>query len=277
MSNTLDLYEDIIFFFLIFFIIVINLLEMVLLLKKRGKLSNYEALLLSLSATDLLIGVTKGFIHIIWLLNVFSEYIALPMLWFSLAGSLAHTISITLDRLLAVAYPLKHRILSTRRNITVVLIGAWSFGFVILLLVYILPRGGAKFVLAITMYITSLSMLTSYGFIIHKSVIKRRKFTSNPSNLSFQQQAVSTKRELNLVCVCFLITTTFIAFMLPYSYYAVVQKEPSAAAKIALICNSLANPLIYFFWKYKDRRSKAKKTSSTPDDQQKISKNSTTN
>ena len=251
--------QTISFFVITCIIIIINFIETLILIRNRERLTNYECHLLSLSISDLLVGISKGsvsFIITIGVIKVPTDQ-ELSIVWFSVACSLSHTAAITCDRLLAVLYPMKHRVLSTRRNIMIMLVIAWSFSLLVFPITFTAIHD-IKLCLSVVILITSILILISYGFIINKAVIKRRRFLSTSTNC--REQTVKMKKEFNLVCMCFLISITFVSMMLPFSISAILHDEPSINTRLLLVANSIANPIMYFFWKYIDRKMATKKS-----------------
>ena len=245
--------EKIIFFIIVSIVIIINFIELVILIRNRKKLTNYECLLLSLSVSDLLVGLSKGPVTLLISIGVITVPTdqELSMLWFSLACSLSHTVAITLDRLVAVAYPIKLRMLSTRKNTMVLLIIVWSFSLLVFPITLTSSNIRIKLCLAILIIITSIVILISYSFIIHKAVIKRRRFFSSSNS---NDQTVKMKKNFNLVWMCFIISMTFIAMMLPFSISAIIYDEPPVSFRLPVVANSMINPMLYFFWKFIDRK-----------------------
>jgi len=241
-------------------VIIVNAIEICILFRKYKKLTNYEWLLLSLSVSDLLVGFSKGTLTFLYRAKILLSQIDDGMLplWFSVACSVAHTFGITIERLLAVAYPIKHRMWSKNRNLALILISAWSFGCLTFPINYITGAKQIDVYIAILIIITSSVLIFSYSYIIYKVIIKRRRLLSKPSGLSLEQ-AINTKREFNLVCMCFAISLTFVAMMLPSAISLMMRGEISTPAYFPMISNSMTNPLLYFFWKYLDEKVKARK------------------
>ena len=255
------------FFIIISIIIIINLIEIAILIKNRKRLTNYECLLLSLSVSDLLVGLSKGSVNLlisIGIRRVVTDEEQL-IVCFSIACSLSHTVAITMDRLLAVVCPMKHRVLSTRKNMIWLLIIAWSFS----LLVFPISLISIKHVilsLAVLIIPISVVIIISYSFIIHKAVIKRRRFFST-SNSDSSEQSIKLKREINLVCMCFVISLTFIIMTVPFSISALIHDNQSLNTRVLLVANSITNPLMYFFWKFIDRKVTARISRETKQNQ----------
>ena len=256
--------EFFIFLFIFIATVIINAIEIVILVKKRKNLSNYEWLLLSLSVTDLLVGLTKGAINLLLEIEIisFNNYEYISPLWFSIACSVSHTLCITLDRLSAVAFPIKHRTLWQGKTIYNVLIGAWSFGLTVFPVASTCSKKQTKFYLGILIIITSFVILISYSYIIYKAIIKRRRFFSKSSGFSLEQTA-SMSREFSLLCMCFVISLAFATMMLPFAISSVNHEDASPFAKYLLVSNSMTNPLLYFFWKYIDKKIKRRRINSS--------------
>ena len=252
--------EQIFYSCIVSVVIIVNAIEISILFRKYKKLTNYEWLLLSLSVSDLLVGFSKGTLSVLYQTKILLSAIDDGMLplWFSVACSVAHTFGITIERLLAVAYPIRHRLWSTNRNKALILIGAWSFGCLIFPINYMPGEEQIDVYIAILIIITSFVLLFSYSYIIHKVILKRRRLLSKPSGLSLEQ-AINTKREFNLICMCFAISLTFVAMMLPAAISVMMNGKISTSVYFPMIANSMANPMLYFFWKYLDERIKARR------------------
>ena len=251
--------QETLFVIIISIIIIVNFIEILILIRNRKRLTNYESLLLSLSISDFLVGLSAGSIKVLFRIGIFQDarHQQLLMAWFSVACSLTHTVAITMDRLFAVAYPIKHRILSTRKNIKFLLIIAWSFSLVVFPISFIWKRHIELF-LAVLIIPVGLAILISYSFIIKKAVIKRRRFLSTSTNC--REQTVNIKIEFNLVCMCLSISVTFVSMMLPFSIFTIIYGTSPTITKRLLVSNSMLNPLIYFFWKFIDKKVTTRKS-----------------
>ena len=251
--------QEILFVIIISIIIIINFIEILILIRNRKRLTNYECLLLSMAISDFLVGLSAGSIDILIGIGIIQglRHQQLSMAWFSIACSLTHTVAITMDRLFAVAYPIKHRMLSTRKKIIVLLVIAWSFSLLVFPISFIWKHHIELF-LAVLIIPISFAILISYGFIIKKAVIKRRRFLSTPTNC--RELIVKMKKEFNLACMCLSISITFVSMMLPFSIFTIKYGTSPMITKHLLVSNSMSNPLIYFFWKYIDKKFTARKS-----------------
>ena len=101
-------------------IALLNLAEMIIILKIKRKRKVYEILLLSLSASDCMLGLSNGFLFVLYAVNA-CRYVALletafTLFIFSVLSSVFHILFIALDRLLAVSRPIRHKVFSTRKK-----------------------------------------------------------------------------------------------------------------------------------------------------------------
>ena len=100
---------------------LLNLAEMIIILKIKRKRKVYEILFLSLSASDCMLGLSNGFLFVLYAVNA-CRYVALletafTLFIFSVLSSVFHILFIALDRLLAVSRPIRHKVFSTRKRL----------------------------------------------------------------------------------------------------------------------------------------------------------------
>ena len=233
---------------------ILNLAEIILICKTRKNFKSYEQLLLSLSASDLVSGL--AFLCLGILLPTITETPAqrligliMPFLF-----SAENLLFIGLDRLIAVRFPLKHRIWVTQNKMKFTIILSWT---VILLTLagmfwihetspemvqesfYLIPYSILFIVIVFTMI---------YAYIIY--IVMTRK---SPTN-SHQKQ--HRRREKVLVTTCALIVAIFIACSCPIAFEILTKKDASHTTSIFLVVNSMLDPPVYFFKYYFDKKIK---------------------
>ena len=101
-------------------IALLNLAEIIIILKIKRKRKVYEILLLSLSVSDCMLGLSNGFLFVLYAVNA-CRYVVLletafTLFIFSVLSSIFHILFIALDRLLAVSRPMRHKVFSTRKR-----------------------------------------------------------------------------------------------------------------------------------------------------------------
>ena len=245
------------FFFVPTLAIFVNFAEIWILAKKRRWMTNNERILLSLSIADLLVGITFVVFHAvqirinkIWL-KMGSGY----LLWFSIMVSCFHIVYMTADRCIAVVFPFKHRILVTTSRTNYCTFWIWmGSGAVMAVLITNATQQITRTVLGYVINVTVILMIFTYGVIIYKVVIQRRRLQRVRDNRQ-GNTASSMKKDCNLVIMCVLIATTFAALTLPFSIKTVAHEKETFPERIAVVFNSLTNPFIYFFWRYLERRN----------------------
>lgn len=244
--------ENIAFLIVSVLIIASNAAEINLLLRKRSHFLPFEQLLLSLSASDMLVGISTSLISLLDLFtsgtidkNTLKKQGMIPI-WCTMLVSVFHVYWLTFDRSLAVTHPIRHRIWITKRKTTILIVVTWLICCASVPLAIFVDDVG-KQILIHAVFSTSFSVAFDYLVIIYEAVYKRRKRITN--NLPTQLPH-SRAREYRLVFICLLISTLFIALSLPFALQLKNKKNSSFPAELALICNSLVNPYIYFFWNY---------------------------
>ena len=168
-------------------------------------------------------------------------------------ASLINLAMISLERMYATLWPMKHRTLETRTYY--MLIGlSWfvafcllSFGFVV---VYVLTNLYAIYIQL--SFIFSLILMTCVGYV---SIWVKIKFGGN------SQHHVTTSQDRKLTVSLFIVTAVFLVTWLPaiiVIYYVVLNLHPNRViprslslsyyfANLLFFVNSLVNPIIYSF------------------------------
>ena len=254
------------------FIILINSIEIFFLFRKRNKKQNHETLILSLSFSDLLVGVTKfawEFIVILYHLNVIfahlqirnlNIYLVAPI-WFSVYSSLFHIVGITADRYIAIGYPIRHKMWITPFRTRWFLIIIWLLSLVIPSLSII----GAQFdvgnthraevrvkrVLAAFAIFVGCLVAFSYLLIVKAAITSRQTIHGSARG---SNHVNFTRKERRLLGLCFSIVLSFFLCMGPISFEILVAGTETVYTCSLMVGNSLLNPLIYFYNKYLDRK-----------------------
>lgn len=246
-------------------IILVNIVEMYLIAKRRHHITSYESLLLSLSFADLLVGLSLLFHE--------GNLLVEAMFWCVIESSLCHLATLTIDRALSVVYPFKHRQWVNRKRIIICIIWIWVFSFAVgIPMVYGLKTSTYKTIFGYFMLDVSVLMVFSYGIIIYIAVIRRRKrLPASTTNCSIQQ-GTDLWKDLRLVLMCFVVVQSYTALTFPFVVKVLAHSESTATEKRAFVFNSVTNSLVYFFWKYLERRASYRKTHSGANEIQNVNK-----
>ena len=243
-------------------IAILNIVEIAMIGKIRRKKRIYEIILLSLSVSDCMFGLSNVVVSSIYLSNTNSYGELLETAYISYAffilTSIFHLIYIAVDRVMIVLKPLQYKSIFTSKRQKIGITILWILAFVIGVTTYTAyeltemepavsdtqnqPVSQNNFqkdiqlVLSIVIVVLDFSMVVSYGIIIYRmSYKKRKKLTPK-----------SAKHE-RLPILCVLIAAVFVLFTMPYAITRVSFGSVPFWANFILLLNSGMNSLVYFF------------------------------
>lgn len=125
-------------------IAILNTVEIIMIAKIRRKKNICEILLLSLSVSDCMFGISNLFVSIPFIANLctLKEFVetAYTFYVFFVLTSIFHLLFIAVDRLVAVLKPLKHKIYLSRRRFYTFLAILWILAVMISALLQILDK-----------------------------------------------------------------------------------------------------------------------------------------
>ena len=248
-----------------FMIIVANLVEVICVVRKKNK-TTFEKLLLSLALSDLLVGViitvykTLDFVldRKPWLNEGVTGFVFILSSVFSLLNLLA----ITIDRFLAIRFPIKHRVLVTPRRANAVVILVWvstclvavGISFTLILEV---PYANQYVITILAIGIISIGIIINviYFCILRFLLTRQVSVTARPEDVKVLQRILKLfrgpqKAERTVLLSSIIVVFTFIICTFPFAieYLRVRDGEDlSFASKMLIVLNSLLNPFVYFF------------------------------
>ena len=259
-------------------LVILNSVE-ISILRKRKRKKAYEKLLLSMSIADLLIGVlgiTSGTV------GAFAKRISIPHIdiiawsaWsiavlFGILASMFHLISISVDRLLATAIPLRHRIYLTGRKVALLISLCWGIPFIITTAFIIdkhlqelnpkeafehMFHSSTQFV-AGCVIIADVVFLISYFAIIWIIFRHTKKSSETTKDKSRQHKRV--------LCLCMCVVFAFVLSSTPFVVmYLIRWKAPNWSKSFALgvfALNSTFNPVIFLAQNYFIKKRARKQT-----------------
>ena len=245
---------DTTFLMLAIIVFIVNTIELKLLLKELKRLSTFEKMLLSMAVADLLVGIVQAVISALRMSHTKVKGFKFGIVLFlTVAASFNHVNAITIDRFLAVCWPLKHKIWVTKKVVNISIVILWIANAVFLIPFFVEDSMDyIRYYLAITViaYLGLMSLI--YAMIVYKAIICRRRSFQSQNSTSTDQ----AKKDFQLVVLSLTIVVTFAVCTVPFCVQAFVSEEITKPFRFCLVLNSFFNPLIYFFWKYTERRSK---------------------
>ena len=246
-------------------IIVVNFIEVICILRKNNK-TTFEKLLLSLALSDLLVGaittVYKTLDFVLGQRSWLIEEVTAVVLTLSSIFSSQNLLAITIDRFLAIRFPIKHRILVTARRTNVLIIFTWVLSCIVgigidLILVVLVPSGGDYIMTASTVAIISIGAIVSiiYVCIIRFLFTRQVAVAARPEDGKVFQKIQAIFRELQktertVLLSSVIVTATFIICTFPFAIEYLRYRNAETltfASKMLIILNSLLNPFVYFF------------------------------
>ena len=235
-------------------VFILNAIELKLLLKRRKGLSNFEKMLLSMAVADFLVGIVQAVSSALRMADTKGSVFKFnTVLFLTVAASFNHVNAITVDRFLAVRWPIKHRVWITNKVVNFTIIGLWVVNIFALTPLFIEDSMDyVRYVLAIVVMSYIALMCVVYVFIVYRAVLHRRRSPQMQGSSRTDQ----TKKDFQLVIISLCIVVTFTVCTVPFCISAFVDEEIRKPFKYLLVLNSFFNPLIYFFWKYSERRSR---------------------
>ena len=265
-------------------IAILNLIEMIMIVKIRRKKKIYEVLLLSLSISDLMFGISNIVIPIAYLMHgsMFQGLIdgAYTSYLFFVLTSIFHLLFITMDSLFIVLKPLQHKVFLTRKKVYKILAFLWILAVVLSGVLKALDEyteiftqkksitqtENQEIMAAEYQLLTPAPQTLPYVMEDEENFPKGLEFvlsvviiladfiiTLSYSLIIFktrsQKEKISSNQENShkLQVVCIAIGTTFVLFTLPYAIARFTHEKTPIWASFILVLNSGMNSIVYFF------------------------------
>ena len=249
--------------------LILGIVESILIIRMRKRWKPFDKMLLSLSFADQLVAVVTIIYQTMWFCEIsigghkLSQQYFMLLLLSSEDFSLLHVAAITLDRLCAIKYPIKHKIRAQGRLPVIMIAGIW-FGVSILTITFsaIIFTDSASFPLLGRIY--SVLILTlglcfplAYKYMLNSVLTRSANVHNEPKcNIRDVIQQRECKKERAMLLTSCLVVISYIICMYPISIEMFFRKKPeeiSSVTQLFLISNSILNPVVYFFKGYCDR------------------------
>ena len=247
-----------------FLVAVLNIIEIVIIarIKKRKK---YEVLLLSLSLSDCLFGISNVILASVYISNECHARSLLECSYilylFFVLTSMLHLTFMSIDRVIAVVKPFKHKFLLNQRRTNIIIAMLWSFTLVACGSLFTADElkqlsiqkveSEKEMIISITIIVVYVVMTFSYSIIIYHHRLKNKVATQ------------LTKRQKNLPIICIILGATFVLFTLPFALLVFTMEDVPFYANVILVGNSGVNSIIYFFRDKNEERIHKKATKNT--------------
>ena len=248
---------------------VMNTVEIILLLRKKRRRSNYQNIVLSLAFADLLVVLfySISFVYKTFLakedqtvqMETFSM-ISYESLWFSVTSSLFHVVVISFDRFLSVRSPSQHRLWLTRRKSSIILTITWVLSLLFISPAFFINISKRRILHTITavLVIASGTIISAiYVYIVRKTVSKQCVMAViRVAGGKREVVSACSPKEKKIMFMSFSIVVSFLVCNFPFAIVFIAAGAKSYT-NLLLISNSCINPIIYFFRKhFRDKKLK---------------------
>ena len=274
-----------------FLIAILNAIEIIMITKIKRKKRIYEIILISLSVSDCLFGVSNIVVSSVYLSHS-RKYRDLFKAVYTIYGffvltSVFHLMFIGADRLMIVLIPFKYDHIFSRKRLKIAIFMIWVLAFGIGVSTYStyqlihsetgidnklnnsVPKNSTsqksspvkfqeniQLVLSITIVVLDFFMVLCYSTIIYQMWYK-----------ADNDKTIKNNEDERLPILCVIIASVFVFFTLPYAMCRLFMGRVEFWAGFMLLLNSGMNSVVYFFRrrieKCERKRSKCCQTEST--------------
>ena len=256
--------------------IVLNVLEIWLISRKGIRKTCFEMILVSLSFADIISGVIflgsgiSSFFDTFLTSTFYGEvlFYSLALNSIGLSSSILHIVLITLERIIAVYFPLKLKFWITKTRTKFSLLTIWCTTVAICILLYFFCRTNKELIHKVAVIFFSiviligLSMAVVYTLIARKIVTALRQRRQRLATLHQQEATNSTsnsKREGLIVINSAIVILCFLLCNVPMAVHQFLKAEKffiTAGSFMAL--NPMLDPIIYFHYSYLIKKKRCK-------------------
>ena len=247
--------------------LLLNLIEIGLLLRRIKRITIFEIWLLNLAAADEIVSLFMLFIESIRLVKgeetlgkelTSVRQVTETIVHFSVFFSSCTLLVIAVDRFVAIKFPFKHRLLVTKKKAVTIMLITWFVNIMISLFELFANDKAFQILDGSVIILMSLFYLATYSLIIYSTVARR--YTTQTKH---SRGVDSGTKEVEVIATCVLVVISYQICMLPYAVAALSYdwKNMPRYVFFMLYCNSVTNPLVYFFKGILGRKLKQKKVS----------------
>ncbi len=245
--------------------LIVNSVQLILSCVDRSRTDSiFNIVLRSLNISDIFASMAFLFRGLLFILGLFTKTIEfmlfLELFWisntavmFSLACSFMHIMFIAIQRVLAVAFPLKIKQIITKTRCYIILAMLWVVSVTLAFINYFYA-GVVSSILSLIALVAGAILVITY-FIICYKMMKRNVLDVN--NIEMQRRHQQRNREVLLYSVA--ITVFFIICHYPESIKPFVRFTDlfSFISKTLYPLNPILDTCLYFLWSYYKRRKQA--------------------
>ena len=256
--------------------IILNFLEIWLISRKGNRKTCFEVILVSLSFADMISGVIffgsgiSSFFDTFLTSTFFGEvlFYSTALNSIGLSSSILHIVLITLERVIAVYFPLKLKLWITKTRTKFFMLTIWCTTVAICVLLYFFCRTNKELnhkvavIFFSIVILIGLSMAVIYTLIARKIITAVRQRRQRLATLHQQEatnSASNNKREGLIVINSAIVTLCFLLCNGPMAVHRLLKAEKffiTVGSFMAL--NPMLDPMIYFHYSYLIKKKRCK-------------------
>lgn len=245
-----------------FIVVILNICEVIILARLENKRKVYECYLLSLSITDLLFGLWKISVSVMFFVYQKESMEMVYAIYLFFVSSIFHLSWISVNRLWAIWKPIHYRMTWSKKKVYIAIAVIWLLSIAVSVLTLLMDiyvsnddnvtistncsvaELDISFSAPMRTTLASVIILADVFFIVITTVVvymlqrKKRKPKLGNGTSKVENKATS---------VCVLITLVFIVLTLPYPITQFIWKDAPLWSNVMLVLNSAMNSAVYFF------------------------------
>ena len=232
-----------------------NIIEIIILLRKGKERTKADDIILSLSCADMLVGIvylgTSSYILAVGMQD--ADIIKLitgilHILCFN--TSVLHILTIAVERFYAVRYPIKYRLVITKKITRRTITGMWALSMTVVACFAIPDILQSTNILGvykgIFILVSGIVVVLCYGYLGYV-IWHRGKFIAS-STARDETSHTRGQKQLRDTIFSYAIATTYIICSFPFAIELVLRVKDFRITELIIVVNSLIDPILYF-WK----------------------------
>ena len=244
-------------------VLILNITEVLILIgegKNRKLKTNHQRLVASLAFSDFLVALSltalQGYTLTLKINSTIVENFFQEIPWACVASSLFHPVLISADRLLAVRFPVKHKLQQAKMANMVFIAVIWLTTIASAIpFLFIQRSAGQRLFPASLVLALGVGMILSYVYLIRKSVSVGCIVHILKINGVREAASPCSPKEKKALRVSLAVVLCCIIFNFPFVITNVTVGKANSYVSMLLVINTIVNPVLFMF----DRKLKKKK------------------
>ena len=145
----------------------------------------------------------------------------------SCSASVAHMAAISVDRFIAVVYPLRHRSIMDNCGLKAMLVTCWAYPITVPILSFLLPKNFPQGYLGLAMFAASyVTVFVCYSVIVISLVKHRKQLQGNQRRIRSSSDTSQARVEIRVASTLAIVITVFTACWFPLIAIMFATRKP---------------------------------------------------